>query len=33
MGNAPASDTSETGHGARVEVSLLRNDLVSSAQH
>ena len=33
MGNAPASDGSETGHGARVEVSLLRNDLVSSAQH
>lgn len=33
MGSAPAADTGETGHGARVEVSLLRNDLVSSAQH
>jgi outer membrane protein OmpA-like peptidoglycan-associated protein len=32
MGGAPASDEGEAKHGARVEVSLLKNDLVSSAQ-
>jgi outer membrane protein OmpA-like peptidoglycan-associated protein len=33
MGNATASDDSEAKHGARVEVSLMKNDLAASAQH
>lgn len=32
MGNAPAADEAATRHGARVEVSVLRNDLEASAQ-
>jgi outer membrane protein OmpA-like peptidoglycan-associated protein len=32
MGNAPAADEGAAKHGARVEISLLKNDLSSSAQ-
>jgi outer membrane protein OmpA-like peptidoglycan-associated protein len=33
MGSAAAADDGETKHGARVEVSLMKNELASSAQH
>jgi outer membrane protein OmpA-like peptidoglycan-associated protein len=33
MGSAAAADDGEVKHGARVEVSLMKNDLASSAQH
>jgi outer membrane protein OmpA-like peptidoglycan-associated protein len=33
MGSAAAADDSEAKHGARVEVSLMKNDLANSAQH
>jgi outer membrane protein OmpA-like peptidoglycan-associated protein len=33
MGSAAAADDGEAKHGARVEVSLMKNDLASSAQH
>jgi outer membrane protein OmpA-like peptidoglycan-associated protein len=33
MGSAAAADDGEAKHGARVEVSLMKNNLASSAQH